>query len=326
MSTEANTRREFASNQEVRWCPGCGDYAILATLQRLLPSFGVPREKVVFVSGIGCSGRFPYYMNTYGFHTLHGRAPAVATGLKLTRPELSVWLVTGDGDGLSIGANHLLHLLRRNLNINVLLFNNRVYGLTKGQYSPTSEVGKRSKTTPLGSLEQPVNPLSFALSAEASFVARALDVDAKGLSDVLTAAFHHKGTSFIEILQNCNVFNDGAFENFAAKDVRGERTFYLRQGEAIQSLGFAAVMQEQGLAILSLAQAQTAAIQHDTKNLNMALQLARLAYPESPVPLGVFYQNERPTYEDLLQKQREIPNKGFDLYNELFQTSETWSV
>jgi len=227
------TRADFASDQEVRWCPGCGDYSILACMQRLLPEFGIPPEQTVFISGIGCSGRFPYYMNTYGFHTIHGRAPTIATGLKIMNPELSIWLITGDGDGLSIGGNHLMHILRRNLDINILLFNNEIYGLTKGQFSPTSELGKVTNTSPRGNVDYPINPLAFALASEATFVARALDVDVKGLQAILRAAVAHKGTSFVEIYQNCNIFNDLAFAEFAAKPVRADRTVQLETGKPI---------------------------------------------------------------------------------------------
>src|SRR5499426_3666424 len=206
------TRKDFQSDQEVRWCPGCGDYSILAQVQKVMPELNIPRENVVFVSGIGCSSRFPYYMNTYGFHSIHGRAPAIATGLKMTRPDLQVWVVTGDGDALSIGGNHFVHVLRRNVGLKILLFNNRIYGLTKGQYSPTSERGKVTKSTPLGSVDHPFNPLSVAIGAEASFVARAIDTDKKELAEVLRAAAQHKGTAFVEIYQNCNIYNDGAFD------------------------------------------------------------------------------------------------------------------
>src|SRR3982075_939276 len=212
------TRKDFQTDQEVRWCPGCGDYAILATVQRLMPSLGIPREKTVFVSGIGCSSRFPYYMNTYGFHGIHGRAPAIATGVKLANPELTVWVITGDGDGLSIGGNHLIHALRRNVNLTILLFNNQIYGLTKGQYSPTSELGKVTKSSPFGSLDYPFNPVSLALGAEASFVARTHDMDRKHMQEVFRRAHRHEGSAFVEIYQNCNVFNDGAFEQILSKE------------------------------------------------------------------------------------------------------------
>ena len=212
MSSTPLSRKEFVSDQDVRWCPGCGDYAILAQVQKLLPDLGVPRENFAFISGIGCSSRFPYYMNTYGFHSIHGRAPAIATGLKVSRPELSVWVVTGDGDALSIGGNHLIHVLRRNVDLNILVFNNRIYGLTKGQYSPTSEPGKITKSTPLGSVDRPFDPLALALGAAGTFIARSVDVEAKHLQEILRRAHAHRGASFVEILQNCNVFNDGAFD------------------------------------------------------------------------------------------------------------------
>ncbi len=227
------TKKDFESDQDIRWCPGCGDYAILATVQRTLPEFAIAKEKYVFVSGIGCSSRFPYYMNTYGFHTIHGRAPAVATGIKLANPDLDVWVISGDGDALSIGGNHFMHVIRRNLNINYLLFNNRIYGLTKGQYSPTSEIGKITKSTPMGSLEHPFNPIAAALGAGASFVARALDRDPKSMQDVLRAAHRHQGTSFVEIYQNCNIFNDGAFETLTEKDTKPDTTILLEDGKPL---------------------------------------------------------------------------------------------
>src|SRR5512145_2581662 len=225
------TSHEFQSDQDVRWCPGCGDYSILANVQRVMPELGVPRENFVFVSGIGCSSRFPYYMNTYGMHTIHGRAPAFATGIKASRPELSVWVVTGDGDGLSIGGNHLLHTIRRNLDVNILLFNNRIYGLTKGQYSPTSEFGKVTKSTPLGSIDYPLHPISVALGAEATFAARTIDVEAKHLQEIIKRASQHAGASFVEILQNCNIFNDGAWSEVTEKDLKADHTLVLEHGK-----------------------------------------------------------------------------------------------
>src|SRR5574337_135908 len=225
------TRKDFVSEQEVRWCPGCGDYAILAAVQKQMPEFGIPPEKVVFFSGIGCSSRFPYYMNTYGFHTIHGRAPAFATGLKISRPDLSVWVATGDGDGLSIGGNHLIHSLRRNVGIKILLFNNRIYGLTKGQYSPTSEMGKMTKSTPMGSVDYPFNPIAVALGADATFVARSVDIEAKHLQDILRRAFEHQGGAFIEILQNCNIFNDGAWEPLTDKGTKADTGLLLEHGK-----------------------------------------------------------------------------------------------
>src|SRR6476469_10931266 len=232
--TPTLTRKDFVTDQEVRWCPGCGDYAILAAVQKTLPELGIPREKFVFISGIGCSSRFPYYMNTYGIHSIHGRAPTLATGLNCVDPSLSIWVVTGDGDGLSIGGNHLLHVLRRNVNLNILLFNNRIYGLTKWQYSPTSEVGKRTKSTPLGSLDTPFNPVSVALGAEASFVARTIDSDRAHLTSVLQAAAVHPGTSLVEIYQNCNIFNDGAFEPLKDSTSKDEVTIRLEHGKPIR--------------------------------------------------------------------------------------------
>ncbi|MGB5017032.1 MAG: 2-oxoacid:ferredoxin oxidoreductase subunit beta, partial [Candidatus Nanopelagicales bacterium] len=226
--------KDFKSDQEVRWCPGCGDYAVLAAVQSFLPELGIPRENIVFISGIGCSSRFPYYLTTYGMHSIHGRAPAIATGLATSRPDLSVWVVTGDGDALSIGGNHLIHALRRNVNLKILLFNNRIYGLTKGQYSPTSELGKITKSTPMGSLDYPFNPLSLALGAEATFVARAIDSDRKHLTEVLRAAANHEGTALVEIYQNCNIFNDGAFEPLKESTVRDEHLIRLQPGEPIR--------------------------------------------------------------------------------------------
>src|SRR5713101_4115222 len=227
------TRKDFQSDQEVRWCPGCGDYSILAQVQKVMPELNIPRENVVFVSGIGCSSRFPYYMNTYGFHSIHGRAPAIATGLKTTRPDLQVWVVTGDGDALSIGGNHFIHMLRRNVDINYILFNNRIYGLTKGQYSPTSELGKKAKSTPYGSVDRPFNPLSLALGAEATFVARSVDVFQSHLKATLKRAAAHQGTAFIEILQNCNIFNDGAWENLTERDLRDDNTLAIEHGQPL---------------------------------------------------------------------------------------------
>ena len=225
------TRKDFVSDQEVRWCPGCGDYSILAQTQKVMPDLGVPRENIVFISGIGCSSRLPYYMNTYGFHSIHGRAPTIATGLKASRPELSVWVITGDGDALSIGGNHILHVLRRNVDLQIILHNNEIYGLTKGQYSPTSELGKRTKSSPYGTIDAPLHPLSVALGAEATFVARSLDTDAHHMLQTLERAHEHRGTSFVEIYQNCNIFNDGAFEDFTAKEVRADRMIFLEHGE-----------------------------------------------------------------------------------------------
>ena len=300
-------REDFVSSQEVRWCPGCGDYAILASVQKIMPELNIPRENIVFISGIGCSGRFPYYMNTYGFHTIHGRAPAVVTGLKITRPELSVWMVTGDGDALSIGANHLVHLLRRNVDVKILLFNNRIYGLTKGQYSPTSEQGKVTHTTPQGSIDRPLNPIAIALASEATFVARALDVDAKGLQAVLKAAANHKGCAFVEIYQNCNIFNDGAFAHVSDKKMRADKMLCLEQG---MPLVFGS-QNEKGIRlnglspeVVNLAElsSQQELMVHDANiaDPTLAFLLSQMNYPEFPVPMGIFRNIQKPSYETLL--------------------------
>src|SRR6266436_1880252 len=232
-SDQKPSKKDFVSDQDVRWCPGCGDYAILSQVQKVLPELGIARERFAFISGIGCSSRFPYYVNTYGFHSIHGRAPAIATGLKATRPELSVWIVTGDGDALSIGGNHLIHILRRNLDVNILMFNNRIYGLTKGQYSPTSEQGKVTKSTPMGSIDYPFDPIALALGAEASFVARSIDVEAKHLQEIVRRAHEHRGTSFVEILQNCNIFNDGAFADLTEKEMKADTQLLLEHGKPL---------------------------------------------------------------------------------------------
>jgi 2-oxoglutarate/2-oxoacid ferredoxin oxidoreductase subunit beta len=301
------TRKDFESDQDVRWCPGCGDYAILAQVQKVLPELGVPRENFVFVSGIGCSSRFPYYVNTYGFHTLHGRAPAIATGLKLARPELSVWIVTGDGDALSIGGNHLIHSLRRNLDVNILLFNNRIYGLTKGQYSPTSEVGKVTKSTPQGSVDHPFKPLVLALGADATFVARAIDVEARTLQDVVRRAHAHRGCSFVEVLQNCNIFNDGTFATLTDREVKADHQLVLEHGKPLV-FGKA---RDKGIRlnglraeIVSLEETpESALILHDETNPVLAALLAQMGPPDFPTPIGVIYAVERPVYEDMVWQQ-----------------------
>lgn len=286
-------KQDFATDNEVKWCPGCGDYAILAAMQRFLPEIGLQPEQIVFVSGIGCAGRFPYYMNTFGFHTIHGRAPAVATGIKLMRPELSVWLVCGDGDGLSIGAGQLLHCLRRDLDINILLLNNQVYGLTKGQASPTSPIGQTTKTTPDGSVEQPVNPIKFALAAGATFVARGLDKDPKHLARLFEAAYQHKGSSLIEIYQNCPIFNDGAFAAYESKATRDQRVLFLEDGQKMQFGSqqepiYATLNSEQPVSPL-----EHLASTHDKANIQQANQLADWPNADlgAPLPLGVYYQN-----------------------------------
>lgn len=295
---------KWASDQEVRWCPGCGDYAILASVQKILPELGIKRENHVFISGIGCSSRFPYYLNTYGFHTIHGRAPTIATGLKLARPELSVWIITGDGDGLSIGAGHLLHLMRRNIDVTILLFNNKIYGLTKGQYSPTSEKGKKTKTTPQGSLERPFDPIQLALAAGCTFVARAIDVD-PNLQWILKAAASHQGTSFVEIYQNCNVFNDGAFTQISEKSVRAQRTVLLRPEQPLifgQHQEKALSYNGQQFEVVGADEPNKIYFHRQPAELSLAIKLNELTYPEFPLPLGVFRAISCPTYEMDLQK------------------------
>jgi 2-oxoglutarate ferredoxin oxidoreductase subunit beta len=305
------TKKDWSSDQEVRWCPGCGDYSILTALQMLLPELGVRREQTVFVSGIGCSSRFPYYMNTYGMHSIHGRAPAIATGIAVARPDLDVWVITGDGDGLSIGGNHLIHALRRNVNLTILLFNNQIYGLTKGQYSPTSEVGKVTKSTPFGSVDHPFNPVSLALGAEATFVARTHDMDRKHMMETFRRAHDHRGAAFVEIYQNCNVFNDGAFEAVTGREVRAANLIPLVHGQAIRfgnDLEFGVVMGADGrLRIAPVAEVgEDAILVHDEARepAGLSFQLSRLASgPTEPTPIGVFRAVQRPTYDELVSQQ-----------------------
>jgi 2-oxoglutarate/2-oxoacid ferredoxin oxidoreductase subunit beta len=327
------TKKDFASDQETRWCPGCGDYAILATVQQYLPELGIPPQKIVFVAGIGCSGRFAYYMSTYGVHGIHGRAPALATGLALARPDLSVWVVTGDGDSLSIGGNHLIHALRRNVPINILLFNNQIYGLTKGQYSPTSEQGKVTKSTPFGSQDHPFNPIALALGADASFVARTVDTDREHETEVLRTAATHPGSSFIEIYQNCNVFNDGAFDAVRAKGKEANQ-IRLVDGEPIRfgAEGERGVVRAASgrLEIAEVSEVgEEALVIHDADDPALAYALARLAdRPTGPTPVGVFRASERPIYGDAisseLAKAREQVSEG-DLAA-LLRSGETWTI
>ncbi|MDQ1593191.1 MAG: 2-oxoglutarate/2-oxoacid ferredoxin oxidoreductase subunit beta [Pyrinomonadaceae bacterium] len=329
-------KADFVSGQEVRWCPGCGDYSILNNVQKVMPELGIPREKIVFVSGIGCSSRFPYYMNTYGFHSIHGRAPAVATGIKAANPELSVWVVTGDGDALSIGGNHFMHAIRRNLDMNVILFNNRIYGLTKGQYSPTSELGKRTKSTPMGVIDYPLNPLSVAIASEATFVARSLDLDVKHLGATVQAAARHKGVSFIEVYQNCNIFNDGAFEYFTERSVRTDHMIYLEHGQPMifgkeRNKGIrmngahpeVVTIGENGITVDDL-------LVHDIhlKDPSVAFMLARMEYPDFPQPVGIFRAVERDTYEDMMEAQIKaaIAKQGAGNLEKLINSGDTWIV
>jgi len=326
------TAKDFTSDQEVRWCPGCGDYAILATVRGFLPELGLRRENIVFVSGIGCSSRFPYYLETYGLHSIHGRAPAIATGLSVSRPDLSVWVVTGDGDGLSIGGNHLIHALRRNVNLKILLFNNRIYGLTKGQYSPTSEVGKVTKSTPLGSVDNPFNPISLALGAEATFVARALDSDRRGLASVLRAAASHRGTAFVEIYQDCPIFNDGAFDVLRRGEEAETRLIPLAPGEPIRfgpGKAFAVVRDGFGLRIAKSDEvAESEVVVHDPADLPLAFALSRLSDQDlSHTVTGVFRSVSRPTYDDAVRAQLAGARNGHapDL-EKLLRGRDTWTV
>jgi 2-oxoglutarate ferredoxin oxidoreductase subunit beta len=329
------TKKDFTSDQEVRWCPGCGDYAVLATVQGFLPELNLRRENIVFISGIGCSSRFPYYMNTYGLHSIHGRAPAIATGLAATRPDLSVWVVTGDGDGLSIGGNHLIHAMRRNVNLTILLFNNRIYGLTKGQYSPTSEIGKITKSTPLGSLDTPFNPVSLALGAEATFVARTIDSDRAHLTAVLRAAAAHRGTSFVEIYQNCNIFNDGAFEMLKSPDSRDEVLIRLEHGQPIRfgaDLHFGVRRNPETSVIEVCNGDEPGVLTHDAHNddPSVAFALSRLADPGTLArsPIGVFRDVDRPTYDDLMSGQLRdaAEQQGEGDLAALLAGTDTWTI
>ena len=331
--------KDFKTDQEVRWCPGCGDYAILAAVQGFMPELGIPRENIVFVSGIGCSSRFPYYMNTYGMHSIHGRAPAIATGLSTTRRDLSVWVVTGDGDALSIGGNHLIHALRRNVNLKILLFNNRIYGLTKGQYSPTSELGKITKSTPMGSLDYPFNPVSIALGAEATFVARTLDSDRQHLTSVLRAAAAHEGTALVEIYQNCNIFNDGAFDVLKESDTRDDFTIRLEHGQPLRfgADGAKAVVrtaQDGSLAIEeNVADDDPRLVIHDAhhEHPSYAFALSRLSNIDSRyAPMGVFRDVQRPVYDSLMSEQLDqaaATSAGDEAaLQKLILGADTWSV
>ncbi|MFE5557570.1 2-oxoacid:ferredoxin oxidoreductase subunit beta [Streptomyces sp. NPDC056544] len=330
--------KDFKSDQEVRWCPGCGDYAVLAAVQGFMPELGLAKENIVFVSGIGCSSRFPYYMNTYGMHSIHGRAPAIATGLATSRRDLSVWVVTGDGDALSIGGNHLIHALRRNVNLKILLFNNRIYGLTKGQYSPTSEVGKITKSTPMGSLDAPFNPVSLAIGAEASFVARTVDSDRKHLTEVLRQAADHQGTALVEIYQNCNIFNDGAFEVLKDKDQALEAVIRLEDGQPIRfgaddAKGVVRNPATGDLEVVDVTAANEARILvHDAKNASAttAFALSRLADPDTlhHTPIGVFRSVERPVYDTLMADQLDaaIDRSGKGDLGALLTGNDTWTV
>jgi len=328
-------RKDFVSDQEVRWCPGCGDYSVLAQTQKLMPELNIARENIVFISGIGCSSRFPYYMNTYGFHSIHGRAPAIASGLKASRPDLQVWVITGDGDALSIGGNHLLHILRRNLDVVVVMFNNRIYGLTKGQYSPTSEQGKITKTSPYGTIDYPVNACSFAIGCGATFVARSLDVDTQHLITTLERASQHKGTSFVEVFQNCNVYNDGAFREFADKAVRPDRTVHAEHGKplvfgkednrGIRLNGTTAEIVELGGGV---TEADLLVHDETREDPTIASILARMTWPEFPVPLGVLRAVEHASYDELMEQQVQdaITRLGAGDRAAALAEGDTWTV
>ena len=332
------TAKDYASDQEVRWCPGCGDYAILAQTKKALASMQIPREKIVFVSGIGCSSRFPYYLDTYGFHSIHGRAPAVATGLKVMRPDLKVFVITGDGDGFSIGGNHMIHAVRRNLDMTVLLFNNRIYGLTKGQYSPTSECGKKTKSTPYGSVDHPINPISVVLSSGATFVARSIDTNIKHLAWTLEEAAKHKGLSFVEIYQNCNIFNDGAWLYATDRKSKADHLVELKHGDPMvfgqnKDKGIRLNPQTMTLETVSLADGEFTEddlLVHDEsrEDETLAYMLNQLHYPDYPEPIGIFRRVERDTYDDAVndQVQMAVDSKTNGTLEGLLHAGETWTV
>lgn len=327
--------KDFASDQEIRWCPRCGDYSILAQMKKVLPELGIPREKFCFVSGIGCSSRFPYYMNTYGFHSIHGRAPAIATGVKLANPELQVWVITGDGDALSIGGNHLMHAIRRNLDINIILFNNQIYGLTKGQYSPTSPLGSKTKSTPYGSLDNPLNPLSVAIGCEASFVARSVDVDIKHLAMTLRRAADHRGTAFVEVYQDCNVFNSGAFYYASKKGEKEDNIVYLEHGRPLifgkekdKGVRLNAHGRPEVVELANISEDDLLFHDENAEDPSLAFLLAQMRHPEFPEPMGILRSVSRPIYDEEVRNQvahaKETHGEG-DL-EALFNSGDTWVV
>lgn len=328
------TKKDFSSDQDIRWCPGCGDYAILSQVQKVFPELGIPKHEFLVVSGIGCSSRFPYYMNCYGFHSIHGRAPAVATGAKLSNPDLSVWVITGDGDAMSIGGNHFIHVLRRNIDLNILLFNNRIYGLTKGQYSPTSEVGKKTVSTPMGSLDYPFNPPALALGSGGTFIARALDKEVKHLGIMVKESHAHKGTSFLEIYQNCNIFNDGAFSNLTDKDSKLSTRIILEDGQPMifgpeKNLGI--ILDGFSLKVVDIGSKYSVddLLVHNVRDRNLAILISEMTYDtELPVPFGVFYKEDKMTYEDMMVEQinESIKKKGRPDLQSLVNGPETWEV
>jgi len=328
------TKDDFVSGQDVRWCPGCGDYSILSVMQRTLAQFTTPRENHVFISGIGCSSRFPYYMNNYGFHTIHGRAPAIATGLKCVRPELTVWVITGDGDGLSIGGNHLIHAMRRNIGLNIILVNNQIYGLTKGQYSPTSEIGKITKSSPLGTIDYPINPLCIAIAAEATFIARTIDTDPRHMGQILARAAQHKGVSFVEIYQNCIIFNKDAFVSVTGRETRDDRAIYLEDGKPLvfgkeKNKGITLDGFKTEIADTSrLGDKKLLVHKENDPSPNYAYLLTQMRYPEMPVPFGVFRCIEKPTYEDMMADQIKLvtEKKGKGDLKSVLYTEDVWTV
>ena len=339
MSTLTNstklTKKDFATDQEVRWCPGCGDYAILSATQQTFASLGIPKEKFVVVSGIGCASRFPYYMNVYGFHTVHGRAPAIATGIKVTNPDLSVWIVSGDGDALSIGGNHLIHLMRRNLDVQLLLFDNRIYGLTKGQYSPTSEMGKKTKSSPFGSVDRPFNPVSLALGAGATFVARSVDVFTPHLKGTLTEAHEHRGTSFVHIYQNCNIFNDGAFSSFREKALRDDNTLLLEHGQPLvfgknkdRGIRLDSSYRPQAVQLGNGVTEQELVVHDEAGPIGYLAMLAELQPPDFPTPIGVFRRVSAPTFDAGMRDQIEevTRNKGQGDLLAALTRGTTWTI
>lgn len=334
VSTITLSKKDFISDQDVRWCPGCGDYAILSQVQKVFPNLGIPKENFLVVSGIGCSSRFPYYLDTFGFHSIHGRAPALATGAKIANPDLSVWIVTGDGDSMSIGGNHFIHVLRRNFDLNILLFNNQVYGLTKGQYSPTSEIGRISNSTPFGSVDYPFNPPLLALGAGGTFIARSIDREQKHLQGLLYEAYKHKGTSLVEIYQNCWVFNDGAFASLTDREIKMETQLILENGKPMifgrnQDKGL--MLKGSKLEVISLTKKNSIneVMIHDEQNKIQGLLLSELTYDKNyPTPIGVLYREEKPTYETMLHNQlaTALKTRGKGDLDKLFNDSHTWKV
>jgi len=328
------TKKDFSSDQDIRWCPGCGDYAVLSQVQKVFPELGIPKHQFLIVSGIGCSSRFPYYMNCYGFHSIHGRAPAIATGAKLSNPDLSVWVITGDGDAMSIGGNHFIHVLRRNIDLNILLFNNRIYGLTKGQYSPTSEVGKKTVSTPMGSLDYPFNPPALALGSGGTFIARALDKEVKHMGEIIKESHQHKGTSFVEIYQNCNIFNDGAFSDLTDKNSKLSTRIILEDGKPMvfgPENNFGIIIDGFSLKVVDIGDKYSIddLLVHNVKNKNLGILLSEMTYDKKlPVPFGVFYKEDKKTYEDMMVDQinESIKIKGKPDLQSLINGPEVWKV